>query len=328
MAPMPIGIPPASSTPALAVVLAADCFATIRPVISALRRQETRARIELVLVAPPGGLSDMEATQVADFAAVRCVEVPSVLDLAAARAAGVRAAMAPIVFLGETHTYAQPGWAEALLRAFEQPWAAVVPEVGNANPTGAVSWASYLSDYAIWGPGRPAGEIRDPLIYNSAYRREVLLEFGDRLEEALDPLSEVMRPGLSERGHRVWFEPSAKILHLNVARLGGMLWENLYEGLLVADNRMRRWSRGRRLIYFLATPLIPAVLVWRVLGVWSRTNARERLPWGTLPLIVVAAVVKGAGEMVGSVLGAPRRAVTGMNEIEVHKVRFARRSPS
>jgi len=328
MATPPTDVAPASSRPALAVVLATDCFATIRPVIAALRRQEVRSRIELVLVAPPGGLSDMEATQVADFAAVRCVEVPSVLDLAAARAAGTRATRAPIIFLGETHTYAQPGWAEALLRAFEQPWAAVVPEVGNANPSGAVSWASYLSDYAFWGPGRPAGEIRDPLIYNSAYRREVLLEFGDRLEAALEPLSEEMRPGLWARGHRVWFEPSAKILHLNVARFGGMLWENLYEGLLVAGNRRRRWSRGRRLIYFLATPLVPAVLVWRVLGVWRQTNARERLPRGTLALVVLAAVVKGVGETVGSVLGAPRHAVTGMNEIEVHKVRFAGRSPS
>jgi hypothetical protein len=317
----------AASGPALAVVLATDCFATIRPVISALRRQQARARIELVLVAPAGGLADMDPAQVADFAAVRVVPAP-VLDLAAARAAGVRAATAPIVFLGETHTYAEPGWAEALLRAFEQPWAAVVPEVGNANPTGAVSWASYLSDYAIWGPGRPAGEIRDPLVYNSAYRREVLLELGDRLAEALEPLSELMRPWLSERGHRVCFEPAAKILHLNVARFGGMLRENLYEGLLVAGNRARRWSRGRRLIYFLATPLVPAVLVWRVLDVWRRTAARQGLPWGTLALIIVAAVVKGAGEMAGSLLGAPERARTGMNEIEVHKVRFAGRHPA
>jgi hypothetical protein len=318
--------PSARATATLAVVLATDRFATVRPVISALRRQEARRQIELVLVAPPGGLADLDEAMVADFGGVRRVTVSSVLDLAAARAAGVRAATAPVVFLGETHTYAETGWAEALLRAFEQPWAAVVPEVGNANPTGAVSWAAYLSDYATWGPGRPAGEIRDPLIYNSAYRREVLLEFGDRLEQALEPCSEMMKPALWDRGHRVWFEPSAKILHLNVGRFGGMLREKLFAGLLVAGHRARRWPLGRRLTYFLATPLVPAILVWRVLGVWRQTNARQRLPWGTLPLIIVAAVAKGAGEMMGCWLGAPRIAVTGMNEIEVHKVRFAGRS--
>ena len=62
--------------------------------------------------------------------------VRSVNHLPEARAAGVRAASAPIVFIGETHSYPQPGWAEALLTAFEGPWAAVVPAIGNANPNG------------------------------------------------------------------------------------------------------------------------------------------------------------------------------------------------
>ena len=72
-------------------------------------------------------------------------------------------------------------------RQFEQPWTAVVPAIGNANPTGAVSWAAYLFDYGSWGLDRPAGEMSDPLIYNTAYRRAALLELGDQLASALDP---------------------------------------------------------------------------------------------------------------------------------------------
>ena len=66
----------------------------------------------------------------------------------------------------------------------------------------------------------------------------------------------------------------------------------------------------------------------RLIGVWRRTNARESLPWGTLPLIILGAVAKGAGELLGSVVGTPRSAVTGMNEIEVHKARFGGRTAS
>jgi hypothetical protein len=315
----------AVATPALSVVLATDRFATVRPVIAALGRQAAPERIELVLVAPPHGLDDVDLRQVAPFGGVTRVEVPGPLDLAAARAAGVRAAAAPLVFIGETHTYVRPAWMEALLRAFDGGWAVVVPEIGNANPTGPVSWASYLSDYANWGPGRRAGEIHDPLVYNTAYRRDVLLALGDRLAEALEPLAELLRTMLVERGYRVWFEPAAKIDHLNVARFVDMLRENFFEGLLVADSRARRWSWRRRLAYFLASPLVPVVLVWRVMGLWRRTDVAVGLPSGTLPLIVVAAVVKGVGEALGCLVGAPRMAVTGMHEIEVHKVRFAGR---
>ena len=316
-------------TPSLSVVLATDCFRTLRPVVAALRKQSATDRIELVLVAPPHGLADIDEPQVAAFGRVRRIEIPGPLDLAVARAAGVRAAAAPIVFIGETHTYARPGWMEALLRAFDQRWAVVVPEIGNANPTGAVSWASYLSDYANWGPGRAAGEIFDPLIYNTAYRREVLVELGDRLSEALEPLADVMRATLVQRGHRVWFEPAAKIDHLNVGRFWDMVRENFFEGLLVASSRAHRWPRWRRLAYLLASPLIPVVLVRRVVGLWRQTDARTGLPWGTLPLIVLAALVKGTGETLGYLLGAaPRMAVAGMHEIEVHKTRFAgRRRP-
>ena len=69
MVSLPTGSPRAPVVPALAVVLATDCFATVAPVVSALRRQDERGRIELVLVAPPGGLADLDERNVAEFAA-------------------------------------------------------------------------------------------------------------------------------------------------------------------------------------------------------------------------------------------------------------------
>jgi hypothetical protein len=171
----------------LSVVLATDTYETIRPVVDRLRRQTIPTQLEVVLVGPRALQQDAERTAFGEFAAVQVVDFGSAIPLPAARAAGVRRASAPLVFIGETHTYPHPGWAEALLRAFDQPWAAVVPAVDNANPGSAVSWAAYLSDYGKWGYDRPAGEMQDPLLYNTAYRRSVLLDLGDGLERALDP---------------------------------------------------------------------------------------------------------------------------------------------
>ena len=63
---------------------------------------------------------------VAGFAAFRVVEHDP-MQLPAARAAGVRAAGAPVVFVGETHTYPHERWAEALIAAHEHAWTAVTP---------------------------------------------------------------------------------------------------------------------------------------------------------------------------------------------------------
>ena len=43
----------------------------------------------------------------------------------------------------------------------------------RANPTGAVSWACYLFDYGT-GAEPASGEMTDPLIYSTAYRRSAI----------------------------------------------------------------------------------------------------------------------------------------------------------
>ena len=96
--------------PRLAVVLATDTYETVRPVMRHLREQSARARLEVVIVAPlPPHALDGHRRELDGFAAARLVPVASSAGLAAARARGIRAATASLVFIGETHTYPQPG---------------------------------------------------------------------------------------------------------------------------------------------------------------------------------------------------------------------------
>jgi hypothetical protein len=307
----------------LSVVLATDAFETVRPVVERLRRQAIASDLEVVLVGPASLEQDASRAGLGHFAAVRVVDVGSPTPLPAARAEGVRRASAAVVFIGETHTYPHAGWAEALLAAFEQPWAAVVPAVDNANPCGAVSWAAYLSDYAKWGYDRPAGEMRDPLLYNTAYRRTALLELGEDLERALDPNTEMLWPSLYARGHRAWFEPAARIDHLNVGRPGAFLVEKLAAGLILGAGRARRWPWYRRFLYVLAAPAIACVLTTRPLAEARRLAHTQPLPRGTRLWIVAGALCKALGEAIGYATGDPGFAEARMAEIELHKVRYA-----
>ena len=163
-----------TSAPDLSVVLATDRYETIRPVVELLHAQSGRGRIELVLVTLRGVHVDRGAPELDGFSGVTLVEVDSLVPIGRARAAGVRAAAAPVVFLGETHTYPQPGWALALIEAHDGSWAAVVPQIGNANPDGALSWAAFLLDYGRWYDG-DRREVAAPPTYNASLRRELLL---------------------------------------------------------------------------------------------------------------------------------------------------------
>ena len=272
------------SEPKLAVVLVSDTYPTIRPVIDRLRRQTVRDQIEIVLVAPSAAAVRGVMTHREEFAGIRILE-NSATNLAVARAAGIRAATAPFVFVGETHSYPHPGFAEALIAGFSGPWSTVVPAFGNANPNGVLSWAGFLSDYGRWLAGMPSGEISDFPIYNAGFRRSVLLALGDRLAPAFahgDELCIALRAAC----HKAYFEQAARLDHVNVASLRHWVTERFVAGVLTATYRSSRWSLGRRALYVLGSPMLPLVLSRRVLaGVWRTmreafSNPRMSLKWG------------------------------------------------
>ena len=303
------------------MILATDTYETIRPVVERLRRQTIARQIELVLVAPSTDSVEQALAHQQEFSAVRIVEHPT-HQLAPARAAGIRAATAPVVFVGETHSYPQPGMAEALLKAFDGPWAAIAPAFGNANPKSVLSWAGCLSDYGRWIDGLPAGEVSEVPFYNAAYRRSVLVGLGDRLPHAISHGDE-LPVTMKAHGHRTYFEPAARIDHVNVAPLADWVRERYVAGMLIASHRAQRWSLARRLFYIAASPLIPVVLTRRVLpGTWQ-TVRRLGLPLMTVAAVVFGMIAKAAGELLGYAGWTVDAAERQMHEYEMHKLAYA-----
>jgi hypothetical protein len=309
----------------MSVVLATDTYATIRPVVERLRQQTVAHKLEIVFVT----LSEKDfragMRELQEFAAVRIVEIESLVPLGESRAAGVRAATAPLVFLGETHSYPHPTWAETLIAAQAGGWAVIAPGFRNANPIGALSWAGFLSDYGVWNDGLPAGEVDYFPLNNSAFSRSALLEFGGELGAALSH-GDQMVIGLRARGRRFYFEPSAQIEHLNVARLKPWMEERFVAGILIAWHRSADWSPARRLVFVCGSPLIPVVLMLRTLTGVRATLRRQRLPAATIPAMIMGSVLKASGEMIGYARWAGEASAEGrMTEYELHKISYARR---
>ena len=310
-----------SSEPVMSVILATDTIGRVERVIESIAAQTIAKQIELILVTTSRIDLSIRDRIAENLHSVKLVEVESIAPLSVARAKGVRASTAPFIFIAETHAYPDPALAEKLIGALSAEWSLAVPGFRNSNPDSGLSWAGFLSDYGAWSQNLEAGEIHRPPSHDAAFRRSVLLEFGDRLDKALT-FGDELYTTLHARGQRCYFEPAAGIQHVNISRFRSFVRERYLSGVLIGGYRSERWSLPRRLAYAFGSPLIPIVILSRIRKGVKDAERTQSLPMMTIPALVLGASLKAAGEMRGYLFGAPPSAEEGMTGYEVRKLAF------
>jgi hypothetical protein len=190
----------------------------------------------------------------------------------------------------------------------------------NANPATMTSWLGLYMDHGPSVVPGHGGVVHHLPGVSSSYKRALLLEYGDGLESMMRS-TERRHADLRARGHQLYLEPAAKAFLLNVSQPWTLVKERLLTGRGYAGARAAHWSRGRRLAYALAFPLIPLVRLPRILR-GMRALGPGRILRG-LPVLGLSLVTGAVGEGVGYAFGmgdALRRA----NEMELHRERYVR----
>jgi hypothetical protein len=273
--------------------------------------------MEVVLVGPRGSSLRVDEAHLKSFLCHSIVELGEFSSVAVANAAGVRAASAPIVAFVEEHSFPDTQWAEALVRAHGEDWAAVGPVVQNANPENLVSWADFLKAYGPWmGPNQP-GPVDHLPGHNSSYKRAILMQYGEELETMLEAES-VLHWAMGSRGHQLYLEPTAKVAHLNFGLLSSWLPSQYHSGRCFAARRAKVWSPARRLVYTIGAPLIPALRWWRILGQGRRSSLASGLLARVSPILFLGLAASALGEMLGYALG-PGTSVQQIAAWEFHR---------
>lgn len=289
--------------PRLSVIMVTpDRFARLRRTLKRLRAQSASGEVEIVVVTPSAAAAEVDERELAGFFGYQIVESGPTTSSAVRRAAGVRAAQAPVIAFTEDHSLPQPGWARALIDAHRQPWAAVGPAFRNGNPESLTSWVNLLIEYGPWVSPVEAGPRDHIPPHNSSYKRDLLLEYGDRLEDLLEAET-VLQWDLRARGHELYLEPAAETSHYNISLLASTIPLRLAVGRMFAAARARGWPPGKRLAYAAASPLIPLVRFARVAAIARRCASDRGIFPRVLPPLFAGLVVDGLGEALGYALG-------------------------
>lgn len=301
------------------IMVTPDNFETIQKTVRYLKAQTVRDQLEIVIVAPSKDNLGIKISDLKDFLQFRVIEAGVVSSIAKAYAIGIRHARAPLVALAEDHSFPDSGWAEALIKAHRQSWAAVGPAIRNANPYNLVSWADLLIAYAPWLVPAEAGMIDHLPGHNSSYKRSILLEYESKLESMLE-LESILHWDLKAKGYKLYLEPEAKTSHLNFERLSSWLPAQFYNGRLFASARSRNWFMLHRLLYTTGSPLVPLIRVSHILRNFRRDNNKRNLLLKIFPILILGLLVSAFGEMIGYALGTGNSRQK-MSKFEFHRTR-------
>jgi len=266
--------------------------------------QDSDKRIEVILVDCAAGR--MDPLPASADPRVKVVAGSVGLTFGRLRAEAVRVAGAPLVAFLEEHCMARPGWLEALVRAHRHGWKAIGPEIRNGNPQSWVSRALAQAFWRSWLHPAVSGEIDLLPGHNSAYDRELLLTLGSELDDLMQ-VDLVLQRRLQQMGHRLYLEAEASVEHLNETTLGAAFgsyfhWNRLFGAARAAQPD---WPASRRVVWALASPLVP----WIRLARWIRevaTGHRRRflMSLGLVPMLLLLHSVAALGHALGLLCGA------------------------
>jgi hypothetical protein len=213
-------------------------------------------------------------------------------------------AAAPLVTIFEEHSFAMPGWAEAVVAAHAGPWAAVGGEEYSAVAGEGWTDGAYLEHALRWMPPAPRGEGRSLPTHNVTYKREALQRYGDSLPVLLTCLP-LLYWKLLEDGYRLYIEPEARYLHTYAAN-PQTLQNHLHWSRIFGRERVKqyRWTAGKRVLRLLASPLLPFVRLAK--QVWFAVTERPERLWLFLymsPVVLLIEATGVFGETLGILLG-------------------------
>ncbi len=303
--------------PALAaIVVVPDKYDTVRCTMNYLQAQTIAEQIEVVFVAPSHQQIELDESALSCFHSWQVVEVGAVTSKARGYATGIRHSHAPVAALTEDHSFPDANWAEVLIAAHQNPWAAVGPSMRNSNPETILSCADFYQAYGEWAQPILSGSVRHLPGHNSSYKRDILLSYGNQLESLMQAES-ILHRYMKEDGYELLLESKTCTSHLNFGTWSSWLPKRYYTGRQVTSTWSKTWSWPRRLLFTIGSPLIPWIRLWRI-----QRNVRRGQPTSffllLMPILIMGLLIEGIGYMMGFAAG-PGDSIEKVEKYEYHR---------
>jgi hypothetical protein len=223
---------------------------------------------------------------------------PSIPEL---RLAGMKRARSEVVAVLEEHCTAPAGWLAAIRDGFQDGDAAAGGPILDDDFDRIRDWVVYFSEYHNFLPPWPAGERHLLNGANIAYRRSAVLKHEAELGSGYWEV--VLHPRLLADGGFFRSLPAMGAHHTGPFDFGYYLEQRYLLSRVWGGSQRSRVSPVKRLVYLVAAPLFPFLLLARIASRALASGQRVGKFLLALPLLVPVAFTYVFGEWQGYLLG-------------------------
>jgi len=272
---------------------------TIRACLSALERQATARRFEIIVV---DSSTDGTATIIRNtFPRVSLVALERQTFPGLARNLGAALARGKWIAFIDADCVTNRDWIERALLVAEQ---VDRPLIGgaflNGNPESTIGWGYYLCSVGDWlpyGEPRTMEQVASGCMIVARWAFEAYGPFPE--ERFCEDTLLCWR--FSRAGYPPLFVPSIAVSHINIEGIGELLRKRFWHGRAFASTRSReqRLSIAVRASRACGAPIVLGVLVIRRARAVGRTHLHIRRVGSSLALMVVGCGAWALGELVG-----------------------------
>ncbi|MDA0658076.1 MAG: Gfo/Idh/MocA family oxidoreductase [Planctomycetota bacterium] len=290
--------------PALTVVVVAPKqYSVIQRTMAHLARQTIASQIEVLLMTTSPDEIVVPEAVAHQFWDVRRIDIGEERRVGAIRAMGIEEARAEFAAMSEDHCYMNAVWAEALLKHHAEGADVVGPVMTNANPGTLVSWVAYFVAYGPWADVTEAERVGFLPGHNSSYRCQTVLAKGKKLRELMS--SEViLHWALRDEGATLICEPAARCRHVNLTHLGTLAKAMYDHSRNFGALRGQSMSGVKKLMYVIASPIIPVLRTLRTYPTIRRHLPAEFSRWKAVSMLARILISSAAGEVLGILRGS------------------------
>lgn len=220
------------------------------------------------------------------------------------RAAGLAAARGDIIAILEDRGHPRADWARTVVRLHEETRNNVIGgAIECQEPASLLNWAFYVTDFGRFGRPFQSGAAAWVSDVNVTYSRAALEEVRHLWQERFhEPLVHAF---FLDRGEELYLSSDLVVEHTRPpATLAYLVPERFHWGQLFGYIRSMQFTPRQRILFSLASPLIPPVL-WVRHGMiqWKKGNGWRYLR--ALPLVMILTTSWTLGEVRGYVTRQP-----------------------